>query len=111
MKTQWEIPLSDEKKELIVGQAKVIQNQLSEISSNGSRIILFNMPGEPGLENTVQKQQVRELMKELFPSDRFEWLSNPQRSWKTTDGVHLTTDDAQDYALYLKQKLLDPISG
>ncbi|MDB9519609.1 hypothetical protein PN466_21940 [Roseofilum reptotaenium CS-1145] len=111
VKAQWAMPLSDETKELIVEQAKVIQHQLSDVSSNGSRIILFNMPGEPGLDNTVQKQQVRELMKELFPSERFEWLSNPQRSWKTSDGVHLTTDDAQEYALFLKQQLLDPISG
>ncbi|MBP0014843.1 MAG: hypothetical protein J7545_05520 [Roseofilum sp. SBFL] len=111
VKVQWGIPLSDEKKELILEQAKIIQNQLSEIGSNGSRIILFNMPGEPGLDNTVQKQQVRELMKDLFPSDRFEWLSNPQRGWKTSDGVHLTTDDAQEYALFLKKQLLDPISG
>ncbi len=111
VKVQWAMPLSDEKKELIIEQAKIIQNQLSEISSNGSRIILFNMPGEPELDNTVQKKQVRELMEKLFPSDRFEWLSNPQRSWKTSDGLHLTADYAQEYALYLKKQLLDSMSS
>jgi len=111
VKKQFSNPLSDETKALIIEQAQVIKNQLLAIGSQELRIVLFNVPGEPGLETTVKKQEIEELIETLFPSDRFEWLPNPQREWKTSDGVHLTQGDAQEYAVYLREQLLDPISG
>lgn len=104
-------PLSDEKKKIIIKEAGKIKKQLSEIAKNPNRVrvVLFNVPGEPQLENTLMKKQVRELMKELFPRDSFEWLQNPNRTWKTTDGVHLTIADAKAYGVYLREKLLAPV--
>ncbi len=107
---EWNSPLSDEQREIIIKEAGKIKKQLSEIAKNRVRVVLFDLPREAHLENTVMKKQVRELMKELFPSDSFEWLPNPDSSWETTDGVHLKIADAKAYAVYLKEKLLKPVS-
>ena len=103
--------LSPEQKELITEQANIIKEQLEGIGSYQTRVVLFNPPGESSLEETLQKREMQLLLEDWFPSDRFEWLVNPEKDWTTTDGVHLTINDAKVYGAYLRSQLLDGVSG
>lgn len=102
--------LDQEEQDLLRKQAEYIKVQIAEIKKDGVRVALFDVPGEPRVDNTLKKKQVRELMRSLFPTDSFEWLQEPSREWVTSDGIHLIEADAKDYAAFLREQLLNTAS-
>lgn len=99
-------PLSAKEKNLLTQEAQYIKLQISKIERDGTHVILYNVPGDHRLENTLAVRQSRLLMKELFPANNFEWLPEPPaRQWLTGDGAHLIPSDAKVYADFLKARL------
>jgi hypothetical protein len=99
-------PLSSQERSLLKQEAQYIKSQISKIERDGTHVILFNVPGDHRLENTLAVKQSRLLMKELFPANNFDWLPEPpDRQWLTGDGAHLTKSDARVYANFLKDRL------
>lgn len=99
-------PLSSQEKNLLTQEARYIKSQISKIASDGTHVILFNVPGDRRLENTLAVKQSRLLMKELFSVNNFDWLPEPPaRNWLTADGAHLIPSDAKVYANFLKDRL------
>jgi hypothetical protein len=99
-------PVSAGEKSLLAVGADYIKSKISEIERSGTRVILFNMPGDSQLENTLTVKQYQALMKELFPERSFKWMpSPPPRQWSTGDGVHLTKSDAIFYTNFLRDNL------
>lgn len=104
-------PLSEKEKETLRQEAEFIKNQIAHLKKAGVRVVLYDVPGEKEVETTTKEKQVRELLGELFPRDTFEWLpSPPAREWRTSDGVHLIRSHARDYALFLREQLLNKAS-
>jgi hypothetical protein len=101
------IPLTPPEKLILKQQADLIKWQIAEIKQYGVRVVLFDIPEESRVEQTLRTKQIKALMKELFPIDKFEWLIEPPlRNWTTSDGLHLAPNDARDYAAFFKQQLL-----
>ncbi len=101
------IPLSATEKLIFKQQADLIKLQIAEIKQHGVRVVLFDIPEESRVEQTLRAKQIKALMKELFPIDKFEWLIEPPlRNWTTSDGLHLAPTDARDYAAFFKEQLL-----
>lgn len=99
--------LSPEDEKILREESASIQSQIAELQQDGVQIVLFSFPAEPSLTNTTKRKQIRELMRSLFPSDRFEWLPEPPSiNWTTSDGIHLVPSDAKVYAEYIKAQLL-----
>jgi hypothetical protein len=100
--------LSPEIKQQITEQSQLIKQQLAEIQNQGVRLILFNVPGEPKIANTPQKQEEYLLIRSLFPADTFEWLPEPATAdWTTYDGIHLIRSDAKKFADFIIEQLMD----
>lgn len=100
-------PLSKKEENLLKQEAEYLKLQISELRQDGVRVILFNVPGEQQVQSTVRGQQIQALMRDVFPSDQFEWLPEPpHRHWTTLDGIHLIDSDAKDYAVFLRNQLL-----
>ncbi|MCT7972272.1 hypothetical protein [Laspinema olomoucense] len=100
--------LSPEVKQQITEQSQLIKQQISEIQKQGVRLILFNVPGEPKVANTLQKQEEHSLIQSLFPPDTFEWLPEPTTAdWTTYDGIHLMGSDAKKFADFIIKQLKD----
>jgi hypothetical protein len=101
-------PLSAKDAESITKEAEFIKNQIAEIQKNsGTKVVLFDIPQESVVDAQIRKKQVRELVKQLFDSESFEWLPPPPpREWRTNDGIHLIRSDARDFAEFLRDKLL-----
>jgi hypothetical protein len=101
-------PLSAKDIETMKQEAESIAKQLAEIEKNtGAKVVLFTIPQESRVDAQIRRKQVRELMKQLFPPDSFQWLSPPpKREWRTNDGIHLIRSDARDFAEFLRDKLL-----
>jgi hypothetical protein len=102
-------PLSEEEKSQYTQKAELIKSQIKAIEKNGNtRVFLFDIPLEPKVFESPRDRDVRALMQQLFPPNTYQWLSfPPAREWRTNDGIHLIRSDAQDYALFLRQQLLD----
>lgn len=99
-------PLSAKEKNLLTQEAEYIKSQITKIKRDGTQVILYNIPGDHRLENTLAVKQSQLLMKELFPASNFEWLPEPPaRKWQTRDGAHLIPSDAKVYAIFLKDRL------
>lgn len=101
-------PLSKKDIEIIRKEAEYIKHQFGAIHQDSKlRLVLFDVPQESRVDATLRRKQVRELMQNLFPPQNFEWLSPPPpREWRTNDGIHLIRSDAQDFAHFLREKLL-----
>jgi len=102
------IPLSEKDAETIKQEADLMRNQIAEIKKNiGAKVVLFEIPRESRVNATLRVKQVQELVKKLFPPDRFEWLPPPkEREWRTNDGTHLIRSDARDFAEFLRDNTI-----
>jgi hypothetical protein len=99
-------PLSAAEKSILSTEAQYIKSQISKIERDGTQVILFNVPGDSQLENTLAVKQSQVLMKDLFPDRSFDWLpAPPSRQWATDDGVHLIKSDAIIYANFVRERL------
>ena len=95
--------LDTQQKQLITQQAEFIKAQITDLQKEAVRVILFDIPGEPVVDNTIKQKQIRELLKSLFPKNSFEWLPElPNREWVTSDGIHLVQSNARKYVLQLE---------
>lgn len=101
-------PLSEKDVKNLKKEADLIKTQIAEIKKNsGVKVVLFDIPQDSLVEGAPRRKQVRQLMKQLFPADSFEWLAPPPpREWRTNDGIHLIRSDARDFAQFLRDKLL-----
>ena len=101
-------PLSEKDAKNMKLEADLIKTQIAEIKKNsGAKVVLFDIPLESRVNGAIRMKQVRELAKQLFPPDRFEWLPPlKEREWRTNDGIHLIRSDARDFAEFLRDKLL-----
>jgi len=100
-------PLTEELENKIRIEAEKLKVQIAEMKKEGVRVVLFNIPGEPGVEETIQVRQINKLIEGLFPKDSFEWLPKPlERNWVTDDGIHLIDSNAKKYGIFLRKQLL-----
>jgi hypothetical protein len=99
--------MTEDYAELLQQQIAVIKTQIATLEAAGSRVILFELPGEPKVQETAKYQQIHDFLRSRFPADRYEWLPEPSRQdWITSDGLHLIRPDAKDYGAFLREHLL-----
>ncbi|NJN18369.1 MAG: hypothetical protein HC822_19990 [Oscillochloris sp.] len=99
-------PLSAAEETEIRRSAVAIQQQITDLEAQGWRVLLTDLPRDSKLATTTREQQVRALLQELFPSDRYRWLPEPPaRDWATRDGSHLVRADARDVAAFLREQI------
>lgn len=100
-------PISEQAKKVIEEESEYIKTQIKKFKNEGVRVIIMDIPREKRVQDTIMEKQVRELFRELFPKDIYEWMPEPpSREWKTNDGVHLVTSSAKEYASFLREHLL-----
>lgn len=74
------------------------------LESKGIKVVFFEMPVHPDLENTPRALQIRAAFRQAFPGNKFigaEVLSEGL-TIKTMDGVHLLPDEAKKVVLILQ---------
>ncbi|MCT7963322.1 hypothetical protein NG791_21845 [Laspinema sp. D1] len=87
-------------------ESQILKHKISELETQGVRVVLFDVPGDPLVDQTPQRIQEKELMKQLFPPENYEWIpEHPPRDWITTDGIHLARSEAREYASFIMNYL------
>lgn len=80
-----------------------LKELVKEIKARGSKVVFFEMPVNPIIQQSPKATLIRELIAKNFPHNTF--ISTPPGPFKTRDGLHLAQKEAFDYALYLRSKL------
>jgi hypothetical protein len=93
--------------DLITKQAGLIQNQIANLRQNKIKVVLYSVPLETKLNDTIRQKEIHQRLKSFFPQDTYEWLPElPRKDWQTYDGIHLKPQFAQIYVEYLKESII-----
>ena len=100
-------PISEQSTKAITEESEYMKTQIKKFKNEGVRVILMDIPNEQRVKETIMEKQLRELFRELFPKDIYEWMPEPpSRDWKTNDGIHLVTSSAKKYGNFLRTQIL-----
>jgi hypothetical protein len=79
----------------IKARVELLGSHVDELMRAGVKCVLFEMPINSSLKDLAEPAAIRKALKERFPNGKYTWLElEPQRTWKTTDGIHLQPEEA-----------------
>ncbi|RZA01595.1 MAG: hypothetical protein EOP47_10050 [Sphingobacteriaceae bacterium] len=81
----------------------LLKELVQKIEAKGSKVILFEMPVNPIIQQSPKATLIRAMVAKNFPYHQF--IAAPPTPFKTRDGLHLAQKEAFDYALYLRSKI------
>lgn len=89
-----------------------LKNYVLSLEAKGHKIVFFEMPVNNKLEYLPKAQIIRETFYKYFPTAKFRYINLPDSfDCKTTDGVHLTDNEALRYTLFFKSKMKSLVSN
>jgi hypothetical protein len=88
------------------GRMEQLRAHIEYLRQNKVRIVFFEMPMNPQLNDTEKTRAFRNLLAESFPPDRYEYLpSPPWQDYACTDGLHLDNASAKRFTLFLADRI------
>lgn len=81
-----------------------LKQLVQKIEARGSQVILFEMPVNPIIQQSLKATLIRELVSKNFSQHPF--VTIPSTTFKTRDGLHLAQKEAVDYSLYFKEQTI-----
>jgi hypothetical protein len=98
--------MSEGVKNAITEESEYIKTKITQLKNAGVRVVLMDVPNEQRVKDTIMEKQLRELFRDIFPENIYEWLPEPpSREWKTNDGIHLVKSSAKEYANFVRAQL------
>ncbi|GAB2771916.1 hypothetical protein GCM10027275_13410 [Rhabdobacter roseus] len=82
-----------------------LKQELTLLQKEGTRIIFFEMPVNPTLQQSVRCRFVSKKIKEYFSPTHYVYLPKKDWQFETTDGIHLKADEAAAFTSFLKDYL------
>jgi hypothetical protein len=71
-----------------------------------TKILFFEIPVNYQLNHLPKANLIRKTFYENFPESKYKYIPMPDsEQFITSDGVHLTQDEALTYTIYLKEKM------
>jgi hypothetical protein len=84
----------------------VLRNYVSTLEERGAEVIFFEMPVNERISNLARPCAIREAFLEIFPPDRYRYISMPDcKDYITRDGEHLGPSEALAYTCFLKSEI------
>lgn len=77
------------------------------LAAAGTRCVFFEMPIDSSLQELEEPAAVRRAMANRFPRDRYTWIDIPRRDYRTSDGIHLVREEADE----VTRKLVEAAGG
>ncbi|MBD2755826.1 hypothetical protein [Spirosoma validum] len=77
---------------------------VKEFEERGAQVVFFEMPVHKKLCNLPVSISLREYMHKTFPPNRYNYIVQPDcGAYHTTDGVHLSEQEALHYLAYFQR--------
>src|SRR3954451_65438 len=94
-------PLPPERLDAIMAR---LHAQVDSLQARGIRVVFFEVPELAQAEDRPLKVSIRERVQREFPELRYRWIPMPDATaYRTTDGLHLTSDSARRYCGVLSE--------
>ncbi|MEO7100002.1 MAG: hypothetical protein ABI162_11615 [Luteolibacter sp.] len=69
---------------------------VDQLTREGTKCILFEMPMDASLENLAEPSRVRKSMETRFPADKYRWFQfTRDHDYQTSDGIHLVKSESE----------------
>lgn len=79
---------------------------VSRLEKRGVNIVFFEMPVNKELNNLPKATSIRSRFYQQFPVTKYSYIPIPAgMEYKTTDGLHLSKEEALAYTLHLRSKM------
>jgi hypothetical protein len=80
--------------------------ELKKYEIKGTKIVFFEVPNNTMFTNLPFCKSVRNGFYNKFPKSKYEYIYLPENmNIKTSDGLHLTNEEAESYSSYLRKKI------
>jgi hypothetical protein len=97
--------------QFLTNQFIKLKKEIDKLEQKGSSIIFFEMPVNEQLCDLPRPRVIRKFFNEYFPPSKYKYIEMPDcRDYTTTDGVHLSEDEALRYTTYFKSKINEIVS-
>ena len=89
---------------LLATQISTFGAQVKNLEQKGVKVIFYEMPLNPELQNSNQAIQVRDAFRSAFPNNKFIGFAEMTKgaTVKPADGLHLNVEDAKQVIVNLK---------
>jgi hypothetical protein len=83
-----------------------LKEYIVKLEKKNIKVIFFEMPVNYQLNNLPRANLIRKTFYEYFPKSSYKYISIPEfEKFVTSDGVHLSGDEAKIYTMYLKRNM------
>lgn len=83
-----------------------LKNLVDGFKKENIDIIFFEAPFDEALENTASVLKIRQYYHQYFPENNYKYIPMQAiNKYIYSDGIHLNTESAIDYTLYLKNEI------
>jgi hypothetical protein len=84
----------------------ILKTHVTYLQEHGVNIVFFEMPVNSKLVNLPKANIIRQTFYENFPESKFNYIPlQDSVTYKTTDGVHLNSNEAVEYTRYFRQNM------
>lgn len=91
---------------VLESQLQEMRSQVERLETNGVECFLLWMPMHPDIKNAPRFNHLRSRTEKLFPRAKYIWLQAADgQDYPTTDGLHLTSEAADQFADELNRQL------
>lgn len=102
------------KEYFVTPDSMVVENSFTQLhdyiwflQNKGVKIVFFEMPTNKRLEQLSRAITIRDKFYQQFPQSKYSYIAlNPDFNFKTTDGVHLSKEEAINFTNYFKEKAI-----
>lgn len=93
---------------LMAAQITALHGHIQLLEKHGVRCAFLEMPVDPRIAALPRSTSIREKVSQEFPASQYQWITpEPGHVYKTTDGQHLQSFEAEAYALYIRAAVKD----
>ena len=78
---------------------------IREVETRGTKIVLFEMPLNERMIHLPSNDQTRQVVRSVFPSNKYLYLPIDTTKYLTTDGEHLDLQGQYQYSSFIKKAL------
>jgi hypothetical protein len=100
-KNYMELPESN----LVIDNVSSLKRSVKLLEKRGSKIYFFEMPVNSRLMKLPRARMVRDVIITSFDPTGYRFIAAPNADFITTDGVHLSQEEASIFTQYFKQQL------
>jgi hypothetical protein len=91
-----ELPITEEQRQRLNNNLEHLKQFVDQLQKRGTSIYFVEVPVDRQVWESQYETEIRQILHGRFPETNCRWIiPDRSRDWKTSDGIHLTVDEAR----------------